>query len=254
MIDVDSDRADISIRYCRCVLRVACCLFLLSGLAHAAPTDADRRDAEAGPPSDEPHRQLCSRLARLGRADEAVAECEAALSLAPGSPYDKLALAYAITQTGRDLARGLALANEALPEVSGDPIAVGMYCGVLLDLRTRPGIDPQLDDCIKHLYVLDPGGAESNYLGALVAALRGHRDLAHHRLEVAKQAGLPDAEYTQLAAEIDGRAPLTQTLAPAATELPRSHGLARMLAVAAGIVGMAALVLAGVRLSRRRRR
>lgn len=272
------------------MLRLACCLLLVSIAAHAAPSETEqrfraevsaispeagdefirataageaakwdealahyRRAAELAPKSDHPHRRMCSVLASLGRGDDAVAECETALSLAPGSPYDKMALARSMTQTKRDLPRALVLAKEALPELSADPIWLGMYCAVLLDTRTLPGIDAQLNDCIKHLYVLDPEGMESNYLGAIVAAQHGNRDLAHQRLDAAKKAGLPDAEYTELAAEIDGRAKPTQLLAPAAAEPPSSHSTRNMLALAAGIVGIAALVLISVRLSRRRR-
>ena len=212
-----------------------------------------RRAAELAPRSNHPHRRMCSVLAHLGRGDEAVAECETAVSLAPGSPYDKMALANALAQTKRDLPRALALAKEALPALSADPIAVGMYCTVLLDARTLPGIAAQLDDCIKHLFVLDPEGMESNYLGAVVATLRGQRDLARKRLDVAKRAGLPDAEYTQLAAELDGRATPTQSHSPAAADPPRSHTTRNVLAIVAAIVGIAALVLLGVRLSHRRR-
>lgn len=186
------------------MLRLACCLLVLSTLAEAGP--------------DDPHRLA----------------------------YDKMTLAKELAHSKRDLPRALTLAKEALPELSGDPIAVATYCGVLLDARTLPGIDQQLDDCIAHLYVLDPVGMESNSLGARVAALRGHRELAHQRLDVAKKAGLPDAEYTQLAAQIDGRS------APMPAPAP-SHSIGKMIvAFAAGAVGTAALVLIGLRLSRKR--
>lgn len=281
---VDSSfRSYLSPRYVQRVLRLTCCLLLVSSVAHAAPSEAEqrfraevsavsteagqeyirasnagdagkwdealahyRRAAELAPKSDHPHRRMCGVLANLGRADEAVAECETALSLAPGSPYDKLALANAMTQAKRDLPRAVALAKEALPELAGDPVQLGMYCAVLLDARTLPGIDAQLDDCIKHLYVLDPVGMESNYLGAVVAALRGNRELAHHRLDVAKKAGLPDAAYTQLGAEIDGR-PQPVTPAPAKP----STGMGKLLALGAVIV--LALVALLVIVSRRRR-
>jgi hypothetical protein len=217
------------------VLRLVCCLLLVCTLAEAAP-ESD-------------HRRMCRELAGLGRAEEAVAECEKALNVGPASPYDKMALAAAIAQTKRDLPRALALAKEALPELSADPMGLAMYCTVLLDTRTLPGVDYQLNECIARLYVLDPEGMESNYLGAVVATLRGHRDLAHKRLDVAKKAGLPDATYTQLAAEIDKPA---QPVAPVATEPPPRH-TASMLVLLAGIIMMVAVVLIGVRLSRRRR-
>lgn len=210
-----------------------------------------RRAAELAPTIDHPHRRMCSVLASLGRARDALGECEAALSLAPASPYNKMALATAMTQAKQDLPRALVLAKEALPALSGDPTAVGMYCTVLLDARTLPGIDAQLNDCIAHLYVLDPEGMESNYLGALVAALHGQRDLARKRLDTAKRAGLPDAEYTQLAAEIDG--PPTPTPIVVA-ESPRKPSMVKMVTgFVAGAVGTAALILLGVRLWRRRR-
>lgn len=269
------------------MLRLACCLLLLASLGHAAPSETEqraraevsainaeagdeyirgtvagnaakwdealahyRRAAELAPKSDHPHRRMCSVLAHLGRADDAVAECQTAQSLAPQSPYNKMALANALAQSKRELPHALALAKEALPEVSADPIALGMYCTVLLDARTQPGIDAELDECIRNLFVVDPEGMESNYLGAVVAALRGRRDLARQRLDVAKRAGLPDAEYRQLAAEIDGRATLPQSLSP---EAPPSRNMRYVLALAAGIMATAALVLLGVRFSRRRR-
>jgi tetratricopeptide (TPR) repeat protein len=274
------------------VLRLAGCLLLVSTLAGAAPPSETeqrfraevsaisgkagdeyirataageaakwdealahyRRSADLAPNSDHPHRRMCGVLANLGRADEAVAECETALSLAPNSAYDKMALASALAQTKRDLPRALALAKEALPKLSADPIALGMYCTVLLDTHTMPGIDHELDDCIVHLYVLDPSGMESNYLGAIVAALRGNRELAHNRLEVARTAGLPDAEYTALAADIDGRATPKQPLTSLAADPPSRHSMGKMvLAFAAGSVGAAALVLIGARLLRRRK-
>lgn len=272
------------------MLRLTCCVLLVCTVADAAPSSTEqrfraevsavspeagdeyirataageaakwdealahyRRAAELAPKVDHPHRRMCDVLAKLGSGDEAVAECETALSLAPGSPYDKMALANALTGTERDLPRALALANEALPELSADPIAVGMYCAVLLDTRTLPGIDAQLDECILHLNVLDPDGIESNSLGAIVAGLRGHRELARKRLDMAKQAGLPDAAYTQLAAEIDNPATQARPLSPVAAERPPSHSMRNMLALATGIVGMTALILIGVRLSRRRR-
>lgn len=271
------------------MLRLACCLLLVSSLGHAAPSEAEqrfraevsavsaeagdeylrataageaakwdealahyRRAAELAPTSDHPHRRMCSVLAHLGRGDEAVAECETALSLAPKSAHDKMALANALAQTKRDLPRAVTLAKEALPELSGDPIAVGMYCTVLLDARTLPRIEPQLDDCIKHLYVLDPEGMESNYLGAIVAAQRGNRELARKRLDAAKRAGLPDAEYTQLAAEIDGRATPKQSHSPAAAESPPPDNIMRNVLVAI-VASIAALILIGVLVSRRRR-
>lgn len=264
------------------MLRLACCLLVVSDLAEANSSDVEqrfraeisaisaeagneyaratvageagkwdealaqyRRAAELAPQSDHPHRRMCGVLASLGRPDEAVAECEKAHALAPTSPYDKMALATAIAQTKGDLHRALTLAKEALPELSGDPIAVGMYCSVLLDARTLPGIDAQLNECIAHLYVLDPEGMESNYLGAMVAALHKQRELAYKRLDVAKKAGLPDAEYAQLAAEIDGRA----TPTPTAAKPSRSTG--KMFALGAGLVAIALLTVIGMRRRRR---
>jgi tetratricopeptide (TPR) repeat protein len=275
------------------VFRLACCLTLAATVAGVAPSETDqrfraemaaispeageaytqataageagkwdealaqyRRAAELAPKIDHPHRRMCGVLANLGRGDEALAECEIALSLAPGSPYDKMALANALAQAKRDLPRALALAKEALPALSADPIALGMYCSVLLDARTLPDIDRQLDDCIGHLNILDPEGMESNYLGAVVATLRGHRDLAHKRLDMAKKAGLPDAAYTELATEIDAPAKPAQPRppAPAADPPPRFSTGKMIAAFAAGSIGAAALVLIGARLLRRRRR
>lgn len=267
---------------------LVCCLLLVSTLATAAPSETEqrfraevtafsaeagdeyargtaagesahwdealahfRRAAELAPKCDHPHRRICGVLANLGRNEEAIAACETALSLAPQSPYDKMALANALAQAKRDLPRAVALAKEALPEVAADPIALGMYCTVLLDARALPGVDAQLNDCIAHLYVLDPAGMESNYLGAVVAALRGHRELAHKRLDAAKSAGLPDAEYTQLAAQIDG-APHASP--PAAVEPLPSHRTRNVIAIIASIIGIAAVTLLAVRLSHRRSR
>ncbi len=163
------------------------------------------------------------------------------------SAYDKMTRANEIAQTGRDLRQAVALAKEALPEVSTDPRAVAMYCQVLIDARSLPGIDAQLGDCIAHLYVLDPEGMKANYLGAVVSALHGNRDLARRRLDAAKKAGLPDAAYTQLAAQLGGQ--------PAVVDAPSSsRSMGKMIvAFGAGAVGTAALVLVGVWLSRRRR-
>lgn len=272
------------------MLRLACFLLLVSTLAAAAaPSDVEqrfraevaavspeaaaaydrataageaakwdealvhyRRVAELAPKIDHPHRRMCSVLANLGRTDEALAECEIARTLNSASPYNKMALAYAIAQTKRDLARALALANEAIPELSADPVALGIYCAVLIDARTLPGVDGQLNACIAHLYVLDPEGMESNYLGAIVAALHGQRELARQRLDVAKKAGLPDAEYAQLAAEIDGRGK-SQPVSPTSAAPPTHNTMSTVLAFAAGAIGTAVLLLIGVRLSRRRR-
>jgi tetratricopeptide (TPR) repeat protein len=283
----------VSQRYDRPVLRLACCLILVATVAGAAPSETEqriraemaaispeageaytqattageagkwdealahyRRAAELAPKIDHPHRRMCGVLANLGRGDEAVAECETALTLAPQSPYDKMALANALAQSKRDLPRALALAKEALPALSADPVALGMYCSVLLDARALPDIDRQLDDCIGHLNILDPEGMESNYLGAIVAALRGHRDVAHKRLDAAKKAGLPEAAYTQLAAEIDSPAKPTPSLSPAnPAESPRGLSVGKMIAAfAVGSIGAAALVLIGARLLRRRSR
>ena len=170
----------------------------------------------------------------------------AAPSDVPRSPYEKMARASEMAEAKRDLPAAVALAKEALPEVAGDPVALGMYCTILLDARALPGIDQQLSDCIAHLYVLDPAGMKSNYLGAIVAALHGDSELARSRLDAAKRAGLPDAAYAQLMAQLNG--------VPAAAAPPPGRSTGKLIvAFGAGAVGTAALVLLGLRLLRRRR-
>ena len=58
------------------------------------------------PNAPEPHANLCHVYLKLGRVDEAVAEGEAALALAPGQGMAALNLAEALYESGNGLAAG----------------------------------------------------------------------------------------------------------------------------------------------------
>jgi len=208
---------------------------------------AYRRAVELAPSVDHPHRRLCNVLAVLGRHDEAIAECETALKLAPESAYDKTGLAVALAQRSApgDLPRGLQLAHDSVEQLPADPLALETWCQLLLRSENLA----EFSGCSDRLLAADPGGVSALSLGALAAAARGELSVARQRLEQAKAAGLDDEPYRKLGALIDR--------AQAASRSERSTGGSAagiLWAALWGLVGwlavMAVLLGAGYALSR----
>jgi len=162
---------------------------------------AYRRAIELAPSVDHPHRRTCSVLAALGRIDEALVECEAALALAPESPYDKISIArpLALRKHAGDLDRALRLTREGVEQLPADPSALGTWCELLLATRN----EFELAGCIDRLLAADPQGVGANYLGAISAASRGEFSVARRRLVDAHEAGLDEAPYRKLLAAIE---------------------------------------------------
>jgi Zn-dependent protease with chaperone function len=161
---------------------------------------AFRRAIELAPRVDHPHRRACWALGALGRADEAVVECETALRLAPDSPYDRSGLARSLAQRHRagDLDRALGLAREAADQLRLDATALETWCEVALQARSE-----DFSTCSERLLVVDRDGGAANYLGAIHAGMQGDPRLARLRLDRAKAAGLPDEAYHKLLAALE---------------------------------------------------
>ena len=162
---------------------------------------AYRRAIELAPNVDHPHRRACSVLGALGRIDDALVECEAALSLAPESPYDKISIArpLALRKHAGDVDRALRLAREGVEQLPADPSALGTWCELLLATRN----EAEFSACSDRLLAADPQGVGANYLGAIAAASRGDFVVARRRLGDAHEAGLDEAPYRELLAGIE---------------------------------------------------
>jgi len=159
-----------------------------------------RRASELAPRVDHPRRRACSMLHLLRRPEEALPECEAALELDPGSPYDMIALAEVLLQRNEpgDGDRTLALAVAASEKLPGDPDPLEIRCSVLYRLERYE----ELKRCTVVLLKADPEGMGANYFGTLLAMSQGDPVLAQRRLEMARVAGLSDGEYRRTLAAI----------------------------------------------------
>jgi Zn-dependent protease with chaperone function len=161
---------------------------------------AYRRAGELAPGVDHPHRRACSVLASLDRGDDALVECEAALRLAPDSPYDKSMIAAVLGDRNRpgDLDRALRLAREAVEQLPADPSTLGTWCQVLL--RTQDLAE--LETCGDRLLAADPNGLGANYVGAVVAASKRDFSRARRHAGAARAAGLDEDAHRKLLAGI----------------------------------------------------
>jgi Zn-dependent protease with chaperone function len=162
---------------------------------------AFRHASELAPAVDHPHRRLCSTLSALRRHDEAIAECEAALGLAPDSGYDRTALAGALARRAGpgDLDRAAPLARAAVEKLPADVTALAVWCELLIRTQALA----QFTACSDRLLAADPQGPGALALGAIAAATRGQPSVARQRLDQARAAGLDDETYRNLSGVID---------------------------------------------------
>jgi tetratricopeptide (TPR) repeat protein len=169
---------------------------------HPADAEAAYRKALALAPNvDHIHRRLCGMLALQSRLDEAVRECELALSLSPSSGYDKSALASSLLARGHvdDRKRGIALAHEGAVALPNDLLVVEVDC-MARSLAT------DVDDvsaCVDHLLALAPDDVIGNDYAAVLALNKGDVHRANIYLDKAKAGGLPESEYQKLRAQIE---------------------------------------------------
>lgn len=161
---------------------------------------AYRKVIELAPKLDHPHRRLCGVLVLAKRIDDALRECEVALSLAPASAYDKIAVVHVLMSRGRreDRPRAIALAHEAAQAMPDDVDVVGGECVA----RSLANDFAGLSACVEHLLKLAPDDMTGNVLATEIALFVGDYGRARLHLETAKKAGLPAAAYADLSARI----------------------------------------------------
>jgi len=164
-----------------------------------------RKVVALAPNVDHPHRRLCGVLA-LSDLEAGIKECEAALSLAPSSPYNKSRLA-AVLLTRRkpaDLPRASELARAAAEALPDDVDTLKLDC------RARGMSGDNGDDlsaCLERVLALAPNDMESNYLAAATAGMRQDYKWASIYLERAKANGLSPALYAKFREKLDGVRP-----------------------------------------------
>jgi Zn-dependent protease with chaperone function/tetratricopeptide (TPR) repeat protein len=147
------------------------------------------------PSVDHPVRRTCSVLVALARFDEAVADCEHALTLGPDSAFNLGALTHALAQRRGpgDVRRALELGRRAA-SVRPDKFALIAWCEAAFAAEERA----ELRSCVDKLMALDPAGAESNVISTLAALVDGDADGARASLARARAAGIPDEQYKGL--------------------------------------------------------
>ncbi|HEX5063301.1 MAG TPA: M48 family metalloprotease [Kofleriaceae bacterium] len=162
---------------------------------------AYRRAAELASNVDHPHRRVCGVLFAKAQLDDAVVECEKALSLVPSSPYDKGALAKALMRRNRaeDVGRYTDLAREAAEAKPNDVTLNIIWCIAGLQSKNDVGFAR----CSKHLLAIDPNGVQANFFAVGGALAERDFDEAHGYLEKAKQAGLDQYTYDGMNKQIE---------------------------------------------------
>lgn len=188
-------------------------------------------------------RRKCGVVLQQGRRDEAVALCKEALQ-AGDSPEDALALAVALARKPADGApvptvdlrdAQALLRKRVLIAKPDDAQAHLLACGVTYDLDDLPG----LKACSADLRRLAPDVPFTWIASWIVAANDGRWDDAALYAEKAKVAGVDDATYAELVAAVDENRPVWPAVLDAA-----------MVVGTVWLLGLAALVAAGVVLSK----
>jgi hypothetical protein len=166
-----------------------------------------RRAIALAPQVEHPHRRACQMLEQLNRIDEARAECETALRLAPSSPYAQAALAKVLLRDAAQHDRAFELAEQAATSADVHSDTVGAACIVMFvtagAAEHRFERMTALDACAARALAADPDGATANFVGALAAGAWGHWYVARTRLDKARAAGLDAKAYDELRADLD---------------------------------------------------
>lgn len=162
--------------------------------------EAYQRAIELAPAVSHPHRRLCGMYMIANRNDDAVTECERALTIEPALAYNKSSLAAALLsrQKPADVPRALSLATDGANALPDDAFATQSWCAALLAAGNPVG----LADCSERFLRVDPEGESANFFGAITALQRGDDGVARARLEKAKP-GLAPAAYDALRRAID---------------------------------------------------